>query len=634
MVPRYTYVPLGSPHSEIRLLELLPSTGKDKVHCLLSSARLSELPTYEPLSYCWGPPTQMVEIFVNGGSFLVTRNLSVALTWLRKPDAARILWVDAICINQEDKVEKKDQIPLMADIYQRGKQTIVWLGEHDRRTGRAFAMLETMTQYVNAVSKDKLVQLEPDKWRLLQKVMKKKNAADIEASDFKRARFNPAYWATMIRSWHARMSLFGRPWFKRVWVMQEIAMSQHAIVVCGRYSTSWSTLENVYSMSKLWDEWEDGQCLGSLVGMRTSIQAGRKDEIGKVVQRVVHCEATEPLDRIYAILGLADRLPPSLEIAIDYTADKNTKITEATRVCLSLGNDAQLLFAWHRNPLAEDSTRPSWAWGLHPDPQQPTSQWQFCHARTTQHPFQAAGQGSGQSSLQFSEDGRLLFLRGIVFDKIVETGPVFGSMQMGYRFRRYGTRISISNKGWPEGHALGLYASKRVADPASPGLYPGTNETRRQAWIGFLTGIVMMSVEVTDEQKTREMMRFQDAFMRPFHILGRGPGELPWSKETSLHDPEMPRMTFNMFSSSEMKTLLMGYMAKRRVVRTSNGYIGLSDRHTQAGDCLALVEGICVPVILRPSENKQWKLIGETYVYGVMHGELWSDDKVDSLCIS
>ena len=371
-VPKFTYIPLRSPHSEIRLLELHPGTGKDKVHCRLSSARLSELPAYEPLSYSWGSPTHTVEIFVNGDRFLVTRNLGAALAWLRRPDVRRVLWVDAICIDQEDKLEKRYQIPLMADIYQRGQQTIVWLGEHDRRTGRAFVMLETMNRYVNAVSMEKLVRLEPDKWRLLPKAMKKKkNATDIEANDFKRFRFDPVYWTTMIRSWHARMSLFERPWFKRVWVVQEIAMSRHAIVVCGRYSTSWSTLENTYRMSKFWDEWEDGQRLGLLVEMRASIQAGRRDNIGKVAQKVFHCEATEPMDRIYAILGLADQLPPGLEIAIDYEADNNAKIAEVTRVCLSLGDDAQLLFAWHRNPLAENSTRPSWAWGLHPDPNSP-----------------------------------------------------------------------------------------------------------------------------------------------------------------------------------------------------------------------------------------------------------------------
>ena len=630
---KFTYRPFGSPRLEIRLLELLPGSGKDKIHCRLSSARLPELPAYEPLSYFWGSPAYTIEIFINNESFFVTRNLGAALIWLRRPDTVRVLWVDAICINQEDKLEKRDQIPLMADIYQRGKQTIVWLGEHDRRTRRAFAMLETMAQYVNSVSNEELVRLEPDKWRLLQKAMKRKNSPDVEASDVKRFRFNPVYWTTMIRSWHARMSLFERPWFKRVWVVQEIAMSQHAIVVCGRYAISWSALENAYRMSKFWDEWEDGQRLGLLVEMRTNIQAGRRDEIGKVAQKVFHCEATEPMDRIYAILGLADQLPPGLEIAIDYKADHAIKIAEATRVCLSLGDDAQLLFAWHRKPPAKDSTLPSWAWGLQPDPQQPTPQWQFYHPRTTQNPFRAAGKGSRKSGLRFSEDSRLLFLRGTVFDEIVQTGPVFGSMQMCYGFWRYGSYISISNKRLPKGHALSLYVSKRVADPASLDLYPGTNETRRQAWISFLTGIVMMSDKVTDVQKTREMMRFQDAFMLPFHILGRGPGELPWSKEIPLRDPEMPRMNISMFSSIEMKILLMGYMAKRRVVRTLKGYIGLSDRHTEAGDCLALVDGICVPVILRPSGNERWKLIGESYVYGAMHGELWSDKTVGSLCI-
>ena len=635
MVQTYVYMPLGSSRSEIRLLELLPDTRKYKVNCRLFTARLSDLPVYEPLSYSWGSHTPLVEIIVNGDNFLVTCNLGAALAWLRRPDVQRVLWVDAICINQEDKLEKNDQIPLMADIYQRGKQTIVWLGKHNRRTGRAFDMLETMNQYFNAVSMERFVRLEPDKWRLLQKAMKMKNASDIEANDFKRFRFDLVYWMTMLRSSHARISLFERPWFKRVWVVQEIAMSRLAIVVCGRYSTSWSTIENAYRMSWLWDEWEDGQRLGSLVEMRTNIQAGRRDDIGKVAQKVFHCEATEPMDRIYAILGLADRLPPGFEIAIDYEADNHTKIIEATRVCLSMGDDAQLLFAWHRIPLADNSMHPSWAWGLHPDPEQPTPQWQFCRTRTAKHPFRAAGWGLGKSGLRFCQDGRLLFLRGIVFDEIVQTGPVFAPMQMSYGFRMYGSLIAVSNKGFPKHYARDLHASKQVADPARPGLYPGTNETRRQAWISFLTGIVMMSDEVTDEHKVREMMRFQESFMLPFHILGRGPGELPWGKhkEKSLRDPELPRMNISMFPSIKMRTLLMSYLAKRRIIRTSHGYMGLSDRHTQAGDCLALVEGLCVPIVLRPSKNKQWKLIGESYVYGVMYGESWSNDVVDNLCI-
>ena len=84
-----------------------------------------------------------------------------------------------------------------------------------------------------------------------------------------------------------------------------------------------------------------------------------------------------------------------------------------------------------------------------------------------------------------------------------------------------------------------------------------------------------------------------------------GSRKRPWPKETSLRDPETPRINTAMFPSSEMKNLLMGYMAKRRVFRTSNGRMGLADLNTQGKDCLALVEGICVLVILRPSETKQ-----------------------------
>ncbi|KAF3769407.1 HET-domain-containing protein, partial [Cryphonectria parasitica EP155] len=193
MQAKFVHKALEFPSSEIRLLELLPGTGREKIQCRLSTSPLCDLPSYQPLSYCWGSQINLVEIFVAGESFLVTRNLAAALRRLRRPKDSCILWVDAICINQYNKLEKSFQIPLMAEIYRRGERTIVWLGEHDRRTARAFTMLEVMARYVDTVSKDKLVRLHPDKWHL-------------------------------VRSGHARTSVFGRAWFKRVWIIQEIAM--------------------------------------------------------------------------------------------------------------------------------------------------------------------------------------------------------------------------------------------------------------------------------------------------------------------------------------------------------------------------------------------------------------------------
>ena len=85
--------------------------------------------------------------------------------------------------------------------------------------------------------------------------------------------------------------------------------------------------------------------------------------------------------------------------------------------------------------------------------------------------------------------------------------------------------------------------------------------------------------------------------------------------------------------SDRITDLLIEYLARRRVTRTSQGYIGLCNRYTEAGDRLALIDGVCVPIVLRPTLDGRWRIIGESYVYGVMHGELWFNDKVQSLCI-
>jgi hypothetical protein len=119
----------------IRLFKLLPGTDRDPLRGELFEASLGSKTTYEALSYCWGDSdvvspirfTQHVDshdsYFLNG-----TTNLCAALLRLRRPDAPRILWVDAICINQQDNMEKTRQLALMGHIYKQAARVVVWLG--------------------------------------------------------------------------------------------------------------------------------------------------------------------------------------------------------------------------------------------------------------------------------------------------------------------------------------------------------------------------------------------------------------------------------------------------------------------------------------------------------------------------
>ncbi|PMD38060.1 hypothetical protein L207DRAFT_431857, partial [Hyaloscypha variabilis F] len=112
-----------------RLLDLHPGRSEEGVMCKLRVADLETLPVYEALSYVWGDPNALTHIKVNGTTLHVTANLNAALRRLRHSSTMRCLWVDALCINQQDVLEKQQQIALMRDIYASATAVAMWLGE-------------------------------------------------------------------------------------------------------------------------------------------------------------------------------------------------------------------------------------------------------------------------------------------------------------------------------------------------------------------------------------------------------------------------------------------------------------------------------------------------------------------------
>ena len=122
----------------IRLLRLMPDRNQHAPiqcelfdysldHSLTDARKMTHL--YEALSYFWGSPDKRRSIFIDEGCLRVTENLHAALLRLRDPFLPRILWIDAICIDQGDKGERNRQVQLMAKIYARASRVIVWLEE-------------------------------------------------------------------------------------------------------------------------------------------------------------------------------------------------------------------------------------------------------------------------------------------------------------------------------------------------------------------------------------------------------------------------------------------------------------------------------------------------------------------------
>ena len=174
----YKYAVL--PHGSIRLLHLLPfEADEDPIKCQLFDYPIrntgDRAGLYEALSYCWGSPAKPNRILIGDCYLPITASLYAALLQLRDHSIGRVIWVDAVCINQADLQERGHQVQSMAEIYSKANRVIVWLGEAEARDHGMFKAILA----VGAKSSD----LPGDKQEAV----------------------------------HA---LLHRPWFQRIWVRQ------------------------------------------------------------------------------------------------------------------------------------------------------------------------------------------------------------------------------------------------------------------------------------------------------------------------------------------------------------------------------------------------------------------------------
>ena len=180
------------------------------------------MPVYEALSYTWGSADGPIDLFVDVSrrsdqSLPLTWNLECALQHLRYTDKPRILWIDAICVNQQGLSERSKQVARMAGIYSLAKEVLVWLGpEADNST----SALETLRKMGNLVEVNFSANtLSP--------------SSNAKYSD-ELALANPMQkllcTAERVMPIHL---LFGRPWFERLWIQQEIRLATSATIICG-----------------------------------------------------------------------------------------------------------------------------------------------------------------------------------------------------------------------------------------------------------------------------------------------------------------------------------------------------------------------------------------------------------------
>lgn len=210
-LPDFEYDPIFSQGQSIRLLKLIAGIPSNPtIDCELVETRLDSLKhiKYEALSWCWGTSQEEDYIRIRGkrGKAYAKKakpDLVKALLALRSEKWDRYLWIDAVCINQEDMDEKNQQVEMMAEIYGKAKRVCVWLGQPDESSRLAIRFI-----------RDEVLKLQDFD-----------DLCDRESNSPK---------------WKALLDLMQRPWFSRRWVVQEISLAQKALLYCGLDRISWN----------------------------------------------------------------------------------------------------------------------------------------------------------------------------------------------------------------------------------------------------------------------------------------------------------------------------------------------------------------------------------------------------------
>jgi hypothetical protein len=144
----HVYKPLTSVSGRsntIRLLRILPvsSTSPSTIHCKIDRFSLGESLVYSAVFYVWGSVAELKTLVVNNQRMAVRPNIWHFLHQLREEQHDGLLWVDAICINQDDVEERSQQVAIMGQIYSGAEDVKVWLGYRDERIPRLLEKVQT-----------------------------------------------------------------------------------------------------------------------------------------------------------------------------------------------------------------------------------------------------------------------------------------------------------------------------------------------------------------------------------------------------------------------------------------------------------------------------------------------------------
>ncbi|KAM0664266.1 hypothetical protein MY8738_008815 [Beauveria namnaoensis] len=339
VIPVSTYQYSALSVGSIRLLRLQPHVDqRSPIRCQLFEYRLSASVSgthlYEALSYVWGSAVRSELINTDDGDLYVTRNLYSALLGLRDCALPRILWADAVCINQDDLEERSRQVQYMAEIYARAGRVIVWL-EHGA---------------VGDCTRD-------------TKSPKAGHGALQELSDAANGLSRPLTKSSDVRvDYPAICAILQGSWFERVWVLQEVAAARQVLIMCGdcvidgnAFCTGLQALNITFEDTSMQRRLASAVNLIKSAGLRPKQLTGFSTPfslnictLAELVDMFHNRKATDKRDKVYALLGMSKDAPTAL--LPDYTI--TWKDCFCRLICHLIGEQASIR-TWEDREIAK-----------------------------------------------------------------------------------------------------------------------------------------------------------------------------------------------------------------------------------------------------------------------------------------
>jgi hypothetical protein len=588
IVPQHTrYIYKNLPTSgSIRLIKLLPRCGGESLRCHLSIFDLNFSPEYEAVSYVWGEPNYNEEIICDGKYLRISENIHQVLQRFRNENKPRNLWADSICINQDNDAERNHQVSLMGKIYNQATRVLVWLGpDQDHDASRVFNIISERNKQWDS----RLEQLGS-----VQAVFEEHDKS-IDTTE-------PKTYSNLAN----KMNL---PWFKRLWVIPEVASAKRATVHLGDSEIEWSMVmkycswfyrrgeyleakgldkEHYISIEAVFYPWLSYDPTRDKLNVLTTGHTKDPSFLDILdVTRGQQC--SNPLDHIYAFLGFLTLRPgkpgPTIEPA--YTMKKETVFYDFFIKWLEHTRKSNVLsYAVHPNESSLSTTRPTFVpqWDVYneTEPLNPESNHNGYNA-------------SKSNAFEFKVVDRLLHIRGLVFNTV----------------------------NWCSETLDGIPIPMRKLDPMLVGIWKhlfaqecprlSIYENDHEAFALTLTAGQLhgCSGRITTEHLKKHFASFSAFWLR---LLQSSPSE-------GVKIPNDMRVAAQQ-GQPQLFARTSSYICHhRKFFYTCNGYFGLGPEVLQPGDLCCLFFGAEVPYILRPCKDKTFSFIGECYIHGIMHGE-------------